>query len=45
MLVNPPEGYHYKWENNAVYISSDHGKTWTLFMYFPPETPKQRKGD
>ena len=30
-----PVGYSYKWENNAVYVSRDDGKTWQLFMYFP----------
>jgi hypothetical protein len=25
----------YRWENSAVYISADGGRTWRLFMYFP----------
>ncbi len=27
----------YKWENNAVYTSTDGGVTWKLFMYFPKQ--------
>jgi hypothetical protein len=31
-----PAGTWYKWENDAVYISNDQGRTWALFMCFPP---------
>lgn len=36
-LTDIPEGYAYKWENHAVYVSTDNGETWKLFMYFPPK--------
>jgi hypothetical protein len=27
--------YEYRWQNSAVYVSADGGRTWQLLMYFP----------